>query len=354
MDYFTTGPIKGRVGDYLIRLKNAQLNDEKATEKVTFLKPIIESFYNSPEVWDFTTQFNIKNISEPFFNDLASKPSNEDDIDLVICSAFRFCVERQLKSANDLPSEIRKFREYCIEKREGFSILCQEQIDYALHDMPVAVISSILNGPEMAHFQEIPSLLTNAEKITKDWSEELDIKTKKVEELQNKLETQKNAFNFVGLYEGFNNLSKIKNSELTWAKIILFTLGLAIIAPIVYEIYSLAIAPSDVSINTNQLIKFIPVASLTLILIYYFRVSLTNFQSIRSQVVQIELRKTLCAFIQSYAEYAKEIKAGDAEILKKFEDVVFTNIMTSEEKVPSTFDGLEQIAGMVSAFKGGK
>ncbi|MBP2195234.1 hypothetical protein [Pantoea cypripedii] len=354
MDYFTSGAIKGRIGDYLIRLKNDQFIDEIATVKADVLQPIIESFYNAPEIWDSTTHFNIASISETFFNELASKPSNEDEMDMVISSAFRFCIERQLKSSGDLPGEIRRFKEFCIERKESFSKLCQEQIDYALHDMPVAVISSILNSDEMKHFKEIPSLLAEAEKITKEWSEELDIKTKKVDELQSKLEKQKTAFNFVGLYEGFDNLSSIKNSELMWAKLILFGLGLAIVVPIIYEIYSLAAIPTEAFINTNQLIKFVPVASLTIILIYYFRVSLSNFQSIRSQIVQIELRKTLCAFIQSYVEYAKEIKAGDSEILKKFEDVVFTNIMTTEEKVPSTFDGLEQVAGMISALKGGK
>lgn len=354
MEFFNSDSVKARIGDYLIRLRSHNSLGEPINQKATLLEPIIGSFYNSPELWDLTTQFNIGSISEHFFNELASKPSIEDEIDLVISSVFRFCIERQLKSANDLPSDMRKFKEFCIDKKDEFSDLCQEQINYALHDMPIAIISSVLNGDEMQHFKKIPGLIADAEKITKEWSEELAAKTKKVEELQEKLEKQKNAFNFVGLYEGFNNLSSIKHKELSWAKFILFTLGIAIIVPIIYEIYSLAKTLNDTNLNTNQLFKLIPVASLTLILIYYFRVSLTNFQSIRSQIVQIELRKTLCAFIQSYAEYAKEIKSGDADILKKFEDIVFTNIMTSEEKVPSTFDGLEQIAGMISAFKSGK
>lgn len=354
MDYFVLGKMKSRVGDYLIRLKHENSNEDFQREKIDHLIPVIESFYNVPEVWDLTTQYNIENLSESFYNDLSSRPSDQDELDLMISTVFRFCIERQMKTANEMPREIRRFKNFCIDKKALFTTFCQEQMNYALQDMPVGIISSILTSPAMKHFREIPKLLVDAEKFTNEWATDLELKTQKVDELQTKLETQKNAFNFVGLYDGFNKLSEIKRVELNWAKVLLFSLGLAIVVPLLFEVYSLTREGNDGISNVSQLIKFIPIASLTLILIYYFRVALSNFQSIRSQVVQIELRKTLCAFIQSYVEYAKDIKNSDSEILKKFEDVVFTNIMTAEEKVPSTFDGLEQIASMVTALKGGK
>lgn len=354
MEYFASEKMKQRVGDYLLKLKTLHTEDEFSQRKVEFILPVIESFYTSPEKWDPFTKLNIEYVAEIFFNDLGTRPSDTNDFDMVICSCFRFCVERQLKSANVLPKDITKFKEFCIDRRDDFTTTCREQINYSLHDMPIAIINSILTGSEMEVLNKIPALLTEAEKLTNAWSKEITDKTKVVTDLQDKLERQKNAFNFVGLYDGFNQLSEIKKKEMNWAKAILFSLGLAILAPIIYEIYSLTTIEGLSLESSTQIIKFVPVASLTLILIYFFRVSLSNFHSIRSQIVQIELRKTLCAFIQHYVDFAKEKKSGDAEILKKFEEIVFTNIMTTEDKVPSTFDGLEQISSMIGAFKGGK
>nr|WP_202819706.1 hypothetical protein [Thaumasiovibrio occultus] len=68
--------------------------------------------------------------------------------------------------------------------------------------------------------------------------------------------------------------------------------------------------------------------------------------------MQLELRQTLCQFIQSYADYAKEIKAKDGASLEKFENLIFSGILADSDKVPSTFDGLEQIGAMLKSIKG--
>jgi len=103
-----------------------------------------------------------------------------------------------------------------------------------------------------------------------------------------------------------------------------------------------------------DLIKFVPAFTLTLIFIYYFKICLNNFSSVKAQIMQIRLRMSLCQFIQSYADYAKEIRSEDGNPLGKFEDVIFSNIMGSEEKMPATFDGLDNIASLINAIKPSK
>ena len=67
--------------------------------------------------------------------------------------------------------------------------------------------------------------------------------------------------------------------------------------------------------------------------------------------MQLELRKSLCQFIQNYAEYAKEIKENDGVVLDKFENLIFSSIVASDDKIPTTFDGMEQIAKLAEIFK---
>ncbi|MGP1190579.1 hypothetical protein ACJ8KY_23530, partial [Serratia sp. CY54781] len=70
-----------------------------------------------------------------------------------------------------------------------------------------------------------------------------------------------------------------------------------------------------------------------------------------SQINQIELRKSLCMFIQNYVEYSKTMKSGGNNTLDKFENVIFSNILMSDEKLPSTFDGLDSIASIIKEIK---
>jgi len=65
-----------------------------------------------------------------------------------------------------------------------------------------------------------------------------------------------------------------------------------------------------------HLIVLVPIFSFEVILIYFFRVILLNHRSVKAQIMQIELRQTLCQFIQSYADYSSEIKKKDDKALE--------------------------------------
>ena len=103
----------------------------------------------------------------------------------------------------------------------------------------------------------------------------------------------------------------------------------------------------------HTLLITMPLVAIEILLIYLFRVVLANYQSIKKQLLQIELRMTLCQFIQSYTKYANEMKATDKASLEKFENLIFSGIVMDDQQLPSTFDGIEQISKMMSALKSG-
>ncbi len=142
----------------------------------------------------------------------------------------------------------------------------------------------------------------------------------------------------------------MKKSELNWAKFFMFIIGATIPAVMMYSLWHF-INKTYAFASLNELIIFAPASAITLVLLYYFRISLATYNSIRAQLMQIELRKSLCQFIQDYSKYSSAISKENAGLLSKFEDVIFSNIMTSEDKIPSTFDGLEQIATLIKAVK---
>jgi len=219
--------------------------------------------------------------------------------------------------------------------------------------MPLEIVKKIVFSKDIGVYLNYLSKSEQAEKKEEEWKEFINNKEKKVSELHATLEKHESAFNFVGLYAGFSKLGRIKGKELKTARYGMYILGALIPLPLCIELAYLLKTTTPID-NLTHLIKSIPLFSLMLILIYYFRIALNNVNSIRAQLSQIELRKSLCRFIQSYAEYAKQIKSGENNPLSKFEDIIFSNIMTSEEKIPSTFDGIEQIATLISSIKGGK
>ncbi|OOF25714.1 hypothetical protein BZJ18_10915, partial [Salinivibrio sp. IB872] len=91
--------------------------------------------------------------------------------------------------------------------------------------------------------------------------------------------------------------------------------------------------------------------SFIFISIYYFRVVLFNYRAVKNQLLQIELRKTLCRFIQSYSTYSSEIRKKDSDLLVNFEKVIFSGISSGEGEIPSTYDGIEQLARLVKSLK---
>lgn len=356
MSFFSEHSTQETIGNYNLRLSNITLQDGFQIELKNRLQQILRSFISVPEIWDEKCPVTIKNVTSVFLVELNPERVDFEQIEMVTGTCFRFYMEREINSPNGMPRELVGFKDLLldIDSKDKISKNLANEINYSLHTLPASIVSDIINGDRMKHFAQLPGLIKGAEEFTKEWSDDLIIKLKTVNDLNVKLEGQKNAFNFIGLHKGFDNLSIEKKKEYKWAKFMLFIMGALIPIPLGIESYRVLFGEYVDLSNTAEIIKLLPLASLTFLLIYYFRISLLNFQSIRSQIMQIELRKTLCAFIQSYVDYAQDIKKLDAAVLSKFEDVVFTNIMTNEEKVPSTFDGIEQVAGLIGALRGSK
>lgn len=177
-------------------------------------------------------------------------------------------------------------------------------------------------------------------------------KNQSVDIIKEKLDKYETGFNFVGLYDGFNQLSSKKSSEMKWLRFFLVLMGVVILSPLVAElIISLYKSNNGNEFSFSSLFTIIPIVSIEFILIYYFRIILTQFTSVKAQLVQIELRKTLCQFIQSYSEYSMKIKEKDSSVLDKFENLIFSSVLTDPEKIPSTFDGIEQIGSLLRVYE---
>lgn len=348
-DFFSQDDVKDSFIRYINELKNNPASDEFEKERNGYIFSTLHSMTRNSDHWNDKTPFNIETIHKVFLDQVQERSPNSYSMNLVFAIIVRFCSEEYLNNPNELANDYSKLRFFCRGNVGKFDDTSRSQIEYAFHDMPASILRKMIHGQEVGAIKDFSKAMLEAKELKEKWDNEINQKKNQVEQLQQALDKQEDAFNFVGLYAGFSKLGRIKAIEHGWAKKIMFALGFLIPIPLLAEFfYLLYLAKSE---QESSMLTLIPMTSLTLLLIYYFRISLSNYNSIKAQLMQIELRKSLCRFIQNYAEYSKCMKNENGSALDKFESIIFSNIMVSEDKIPSTFDGVEQMASLLNAIK---
>ncbi|ELN4155453.1 hypothetical protein [Citrobacter braakii] len=158
-----------------------------------------------------------------------------------------------------------------------------------------------------------------------------------------KLTEYKGDFNFVLLSKSFSNLLSTKKEELK--KTARITKGF---------IFVLTLIPTFVFLNhvfdwykvvmdVNALAYYLPVFSLELLVFYFMRLYYIEEKTIKTQMLQIEQRLSLCEFIHDYVE-TKNKSGADKESWALFEKLIFSPIQISSDNIPSLLDGAATVA----------
>ena len=232
---------------------------------------------------------------------------------------------------------------------DSFNKLC-----YLWYIIPQEVFSRHLNQRlNSSVIQTINKLHEHQDLIEEENRKNILLK-QDIAEIQETLNNQKSEYNFVGLSNGFRTLRDSKVTELESEKLTYNCLMGLIIALILVKS---AWSAYYLNINAFNSPIFIIVTISTIlflfILLYFFRISLVNVKSIKSQILQIDLRLTLCQFIHNYDSDTKDLREGMKESFERFESVIFAPIVATEDQMPATFDGLEQLTGLLSSFNKG-
>lgn len=318
--------------------------NEFETGRNNLIRLVVNSMESKSEEWDSMCQINIEWVGDHFMGRLSENDGelSKERLDDICALCFRFLFELYLSIKNDLSIDFERARRFVFENIQLFESHAKEQIEYAIREMPISIFKHITNSEEISSIKTLSSTVEHASKLKTEWDKELREKETRVNNLKESLIKYENAYNFVGLFEGFDELGRTKEKEqkkIFWG---LLLLALLIICPIITQLIVIYAHLENISvIKEGLIVSIFPTVSLVAIAVYYFRVLLFNFKSVKSQLLQIDLRKTLCRFIQHYASYSSEIKNKDSESLAKFENIVFSGIVTDEGNLPSTYDGLE-------------
>ncbi len=353
VSFFAADHNKLILAKFRVKIDSIIPQDDFEKSRNNFIKLVINSIEKDPLAWDRNCQININWIGDNFINSLTnvnefSKPYLDD-----LCAmCFRFIFEIYLSIKNELSREFEQAKHFVLTNLNSFDTNAKEQIEYALMEMPISIFKAVANSDSIENLKDFNDLSAKAKNLKETWDYEISEKEKKVNELKESLEKYENGFNFVGLFQGFDDLSKEKNDEknnlIFWLRI----LSVLIIIPVFVELFVIYTNIDNiVKIKDGLIISIFPTVSLIALSLYYFRVLLFNYKSVKAQILQIELRKTLCRFIQNYADYSSTLKKQDPNSLIKFENIIFSQIGSNDENIPSTLDGIDQITNLIKSIR---
>ncbi|HHI1838184.1 TPA: hypothetical protein ACP4YJ_000869 [Enterobacter cloacae] len=222
--------------------------------------------------------------------------------------------------------------------------------------MPFDLYRKLLSSPEMI---EAKSLAGNISKATADLNEKVDsiiseanesieqLKSVKdqAKDLEERLLNVKREGNFKLLAKAFSTLRVTKRSEVKFAEFRIWAfILLLVLVPILSFLHFQNNEINSISIS---LIKYLPIISLELLFFYFMRLFYVEAKSLKSQLVQIDLRLNLCEFIYDYIETRDKTHSDKVnDSWKAFESLIFSPIQPNEDKIPSVMDGTDVLADL--------
>ena len=328
--------------------------------KIHYTQIILEKMFQSDDCWLSICPFNYHNGNSNLFEEklISLQHWNLEILDATFLIAIKFLQEAELTTRRQSRNSI--FDDNTYEtiwdwfrslKNDDISPDEISQLNYIQSDYSLMLLNDYLGNKSFQAFLNYEENIKKIEQhsiVLKETSDNIqksaDEKLEKVKQLSDTLKNLEQGFNFVALSDGFSRMLNEKKESKESILQLLFLIAVIISAIPAYKFLS----DGGANLTWQQIAIS---AGLELVLIYFFRVVLFHYRTVQTQIMQLDLRLSLCQFIQSYAEYAKEIKTNDKDALDKFENLIFSSILSSDEKIPNTFDGLEQLNSLIKQFK---
>lgn len=333
----------------LRRISQSISSDDKKKEKIHVCITVLNLMNESNDALASMCPYTYE-ISGEFFEEILLNIINElidfDDNFFIACYRFlvelSFYLERTNKDNNNIILLLSNADKLIVPEEN------KPYFDYAKSNkFKIDILNNYMGKKDFQAF-------LNYEKHVEEMKKQLEILLGEVGSAKEEasriakiLEEQKITGTFVELEKGFSlmldRIKKAKNWTFGW----LLAISAIIIAiPTARIFYPIAV--SDASIWE----KLVPLIGVELILIYFFRVTLKHYYSLQIQIMQLDFRYSLCQFIGAYSEYSRKIKEANGGALDKFESLIFSNLLSEPDNIPSTFDGLDNLASLINNMRG--
>lgn len=319
---------------------------------------IVNLMISNPDKFDEFCSVNIEWIGKYFIgqlSDLLKAPAEQrlKSAQSAFTLAYRFLCELEFTQPGDPSFEVSRIMSFVHDNLEEFEGTHRQQLVYAAYTMPAQVAKRLIRHPSISDFRSFSQAVEESRKLKENWDADLGKRQALLQGLSDGLKKITSEYNFVGLVDGFKRLRLAKLFEQRVAFWGLLVVGALMIVLPAAKVTFVILNLEEIEKHRFIFIYSLPtIIAIEVILLYFFRVILSQFRSVKTQLLQIDLRISLCQFVESYADYVSKIREKDSSALGKFEALIFSGLVTDETGIPSTFDGVEQIASLIRSLRG--
>lgn len=356
-------------------LRNRRNNPDgvyQSSEVDTLIESVCEFILENADSIVFACEHSCQYLGRGLLSRISTYFSLSVEDKFLLCIVlYRFFVEFSIVDSNYRFDEVGglcfSLRDY-IENFDVHDKSTNAIKHYTLVVFPSELVRSQANGKFLKYSSEQQQIIEDISKYKdsdvkvskvltqlESWDLQVEGKFERIDALNKELKNLSSSYNFANISHGFQNLLSSKEESLKYNSFIVFALSFVLIAPPIYKIFFGSGIDLDSYRNSvyylSILIDYVPIVILDFFILYFFRIALSTRKEITTQIVQLELRKSLCQFIESYSEKSKEMASATPNLLDKFETLIFSGLTTDPANVPTTFDGFEQLANMIKSFK---
>lgn len=319
-----------------------------------YLLQSLSAIANNAKLIDKTSPISTEEIGPKLQSDcarLSQDLSNEEITRIayrIFSSTHAVLCEVSFHATQNLGDEAKSTFEFVEGNLAEFTPETRRALTYNIYALPARITKELLTNPGTMELRRLASSLDEARRNREEWDGIFSSQKAQISTLEDSIGRISANYNFVALHDGFKKLKEAKKKEsiLSFAPTLL--LGFLLLATPVAQLSFVFYNIKDIETHKSLLAYSLPsLVAIELFILYFFRLTLTQFRSIKTQLLQIDLRMALCQFIQGYSEFSSKIQKENPESLSRFEALIFSGLVADEKGLPSTFDGLDQITALI-------
>lgn len=261
MEFFVKEENRAVLGAFLKDCEKSDLSLKSKIAKrkrLAIIREFIKLIYGSPDEWDRYCTFNIKDIGDEFLEGFRVGIQDDAfDINSSYIMSYRLLREFAFhgtfnEDTNQNLSLLIALVQMDIQEVSKIGNVMDSEfltkLDWVNNNMIAVIFKGIVNGPSIDLIKNFHSKVEEAEKLKNQWNEDIQEKEAEVDKLKERLDEYENAFNFVGLYKGFDEIAGRKINEargLFWS---LFLMSVLILAPLIFSLCNSILAPEGASV----------------------------------------------------------------------------------------------------------
>ncbi|HAW5869828.1 TPA: hypothetical protein JL206_003649, partial [Escherichia coli] len=228
--FFSSKTIKELFKDYLVFLNTLTPSTTFESNRNKIIAQAIDFISENPEDWDKKSQYNIVRIGNTFTSLLKEKGEDNNSINFIFTCFFRFIIEPSILSpeTDTFFSPLKTIKDFVLYNYNEFDEQSRAQIDFSLRELPLAMVKEVLSSGNVDTYKKYIDSLSEGRQFFEKCESFLKEQHTKIESIKESLKGYEVAFNFVGLFEGFNSLGKKKEREILLSRIILIILAIII------------------------------------------------------------------------------------------------------------------------------